>query len=172
VERHVLSILVENQAGVLSRVAGLFTRRGYNIDSLTVGETTDSKISRMTIVVRGDEYILEQIRKQLNKLIDVIEIVQLMPENSVYRELAIIKVKADTINRAEIFETVNIFRGKIIDIASGSVIVEATGDEKKISALIEILTPYGIKELVRTGLTALERGNKDINQKNKYTEVI
>ena len=171
-ERHVLSILVENQAGVLSRVAGLFTRRGYNIDSLTVGETTDSKISRMTIVVRGDEYILEQIRKQLNKLIDVIEIVQLMPENSVYRELAIIKVKADTINRAEIFETVNIFRGKIIDIASGSVIVEATGDEKKISALIEILTPYGIKELVRTGLTALERGNKDINQKNKYTEVI
>ncbi|MGD9677294.1 MAG: acetolactate synthase small subunit [Vulcanibacillus sp.] len=170
-ERHVLSILVENQAGVLSRVAGLFTRRGYNIDSLTVGETTDSKISRMTIVVRGDEYILEQIRKQLNKLIDVIEIVQLMPENSVYRELAIIKVKADTTNRAEIFETVNIFRGKIIDIASGSVIVEATGDEKKISALVEILTPYGIKELVRTGLTALERGNKDINKKNKYTEV-
>lgn len=171
-ERHVLSILVENQAGVLSRVAGLFTRRGYNIDSLTVGETTDSKISRMTIVVRGDEYILEQIRKQLNKLIDVIEIVQLMPENSVYRELALIKVQADTTNRAEIFETVNIFRGKIIDIAGGSVIVEATGDEKKIAALIEILTPYGIKELVRTGLTALERGNKEINQKNKYTEVI
>lgn len=171
-ERHVLSILVENQSGVLSRVAGLFTRRGYNIDSLTVGETTNSKISRMTIVVRGDEYILEQIRKQLNKLIDVIEIIQLMPENSVYRELALIKVKADTTNRAEIFETVNIFRGKIIDIASESVIVEATGDEKKISALIEILTPYGIKELVRTGLTALERGNKEINQKNKFEEVI
>lgn len=171
-ERHVLSILVENQSGVLSRVAGLFTRRGYNIDSLTVGETTDSKISRMTIVVRGDEYILEQIRKQLNKLIDVIEIVQLMPENSVNRELALIKVKADTSNRAEIFETVNIFRGKIIDIASESVIVEATGDEKKISALIEILTPYGIKELVRTGLTALERGNKEINKIGKFEGVI
>lgn len=166
--RHVLSILVENQAGVLSRVSGLFTRRGYNIDSLTVGETTDPKISRMTIVVRGDEYILEQIRKQLNKLIDVIDIVQLVAENSVYRELALIKVKVDTSNRAEIFETVNVFRGKIIDIASESVIVEATGDERKISALIEILESYGIKEIVRTGLTALERGNKEINKTGKF----
>lgn len=161
-EKHVLSILVENQAGVLSRVAGLFTRRGYNIDSLTVGETADSTISRMTIVVRGDEYILEQIRKQLNKLIDVIEITLLAPEDSVFREIALIKVKADSNSRSEIFETVNIFRGKIIDIASDAVIIEVTGDDRKITALIDILQAYEIIELVRTGLTALPRGAKQI----------
>lgn len=160
-DRYVLSVIVENQSGVLSRVAGLFTRRGYNIDSLSVGETHDPNVSRMTIVVKGDEYIVEQISKQLNKLIDVIEVIQLEPENAVYRELALIKVKADTNTRAEIIEAVNIFRGKIIDITSESVIIELTGNQPKISALIEILDPYGIKELTRTGLTALERGNKD-----------
>lgn len=171
-DRYVLSVIVENQSGVLSRVAGLFTRRGYNIDSLSVGETHDPEISRMTIAVRGDEYIVEQISKQLNKLVDVIEVLQLEPENAVYRELALIKVKADTNTRAEIIEAVNIFRGKIIDITSESVIIELTGNQPKIAALIEILDPYGIKELTRTGLTALERGNKDIKQIKKYEEVI
>ena len=163
-KKHVLSVLVENHSGVLSRVSGLFSRRGYNIDSLSVGETEDPKISRMTIVADADEYTLEQIKKQLNKLIDVIKITELKEEHAVYRELALIKIAATKENRAEIIEIANIFRAHIVDVANESVIIEATGDQGKISALSNMLMPYGIKEVVRTGLTALQRGEKEIKQ--------
>lgn len=168
--RYVLSVLVENHSGVLSRVSGLFSRRGYNIDSLSVGETEDPKVSRMTIVVRGDEYIVEQIKKQLNKLIDVIKVIELKPEQSVYRELILLKVSATTKQRAEVIEIVNVFRGRIVDVVNDSLIIELTGDEGKIAALINMMEPYGIKEIIRTGLTALERGNKEIKQHKKYEE--
>jgi acetolactate synthase I/III small subunit len=158
--KHVLSVLVENHSGVLSKVSGLFSRRGYNIESLTVGITEDPSISRMTIVARGDESILEQITKQLNKLVDVIKVIELNTSKSIYRELALVKVAASLNTRASIKETVNIFRGNIIDIDNSSVTVELTGDEEKISSFIELMKAYGIKEIVRTGLTALERGNK------------
>jgi len=170
VNRHVLSVLVENQSGVLSRVSGLFSRRGYNIDSLSVGETEDPKVSRMTIVVRGDDYILEQIKKQLNKLIDVIKIIELKNDQSIFRELAMIKVKAEGSSRASIIEIVGIFRAKIVDVANETLTVEMTGDEGKIEAFINLMKPYGIKEIVRTGLTALERGNKEIKDHRKYEE--
>ncbi len=168
--RHVLSVLVENQSGVLSRVSGLFSRRGYNIGSLSVGETEDPKVSRMTIVVRGDDYILEQIKKQLNKLIDVIKIIELKNDQSIFRELAMIKVKAEGSSRASIIEIVGIFRAKIVDVANETLTVEMTGDEGKIEAFINLMKPYGIKEIVRTGLTALERGNKEIKDHRKYEE--
>ncbi len=168
--RHVLSVLVENQSGVLSRVSGLFSRRGYNIDSLSVGVTEDPDVSRMTIVVRGDDYILEQIKKQLNKLIDVIKIIELKPNQSVYRELALIKIRSEAAHRASIIEIVDIFRAKIIDVANESLTAEITGDEGKIAAFLELMEPYGIKEIVRTGLTALERGNMEIKEHKKYEE--
>lgn len=160
--RYVLSVLVENHSGVLSKVSGLFSRRGYNIDSLTVGVTEDPTISRITIVVYGDEYILEQISKQLNKLVDVIKVLELNLEKAVYREMALIKVTATQNSRASIIEIVNVFRASIIDLSEDSMIIEITGDQEKLSALIEILRPYGIKELIRTGLTALQRGSKSI----------
>ncbi|NLK20564.1 MAG: acetolactate synthase small subunit [Epulopiscium sp.] len=169
-KRHILSVLVENHSGVLSRVSGLFSRRGYNIDSLSVGVTEDPNISRMTIVARGDEYILEQIKKQLNKLIDVIKVIELKSDISVYRELILLKVAATTKQRAEIIEIVNVFRGRVVDVASESLMIEMTGDEEKLSALVSMMEPYGIKEMIRTGLTALERGNKEIKQHNKYEE--
>ena len=161
-KKHVLSVLVENHSGVLSRISGLFSRRGYNIDSLSVGETEDPNISRMTIVADADEYILEQIKKQLNKLVDVIKIIELKEEHSIYRELALIKITATKENRAEIIEIANIFRAHTVDIASESVVIEATGDQGKISALTNMLMPYGIREVIRTGLTALERGEKEL----------
>lgn len=163
VTRNVISVLVDNEAGVLSRVAGLFSRRGYNIDSLSVGETHDSKLSRMTIVVQGDDAILEQIKKQLNKLVDVVKVVTLIPGNAVYRELVLMKVKANADQRAEISGIVDIFRAKIIDVAPTSVMIEITGDEPKINAFIDLMHPYGVQELVRTGLTALQRGDQNIN---------
>ena len=169
-KRYVLSVLVENHSGVLSRVSGLFSRRGYNIDSLSVGVTEDPNVSRMTIVVRGDQYILEQIKKQLNKLIDVIKVIELRSDQSVYRELVLLKVRATTEQRAEIIEIVNIFRGKVVDVTSESLMIEITGDEEKLFALINMVEPYGIKEMIRTGLTALERGNKEIKQHKKYEE--
>ncbi|MEF9952459.1 MAG: acetolactate synthase small subunit [Clostridium sp.] len=157
-KRHILSVLVENQSGVLSKVAGLFSRRGYNIDSLTVGTTEDPRISRMTIALQGDEYIVEQITKQLNKLIDVIKILNIESSNGVLRELTLLKVVANNETRSAIIENVNIFRGNIIDIDKKSMTIEVTGDYDKISAFIEMMRPYGIKEIVRTGVTALERG--------------
>lgn len=161
-QRHVLSVLVKNSSGVLSRVSGLFSRRGYNIDSLTVGRTEDEKISRMTIVIVGDNDTLEQVKKQLDKLEDVIKVIDLKSGNSVYRELVLIKVKADAEKRAAINEIVTIFRSKIIDVSVDTLTIELTGDESKITALIKLMEEYGIQELVRTGVTALERGDKNI----------
>ncbi|MGI6122789.1 MAG: acetolactate synthase small subunit [Acetivibrionales bacterium] len=168
--RHVLSVLVENQSGVLSRVSGLFSRRGYNIDSLSVGETEDPKVSRMTIVVRGDDYILEQIKKQLNKLIDVIKIVELNTQQSVFRELAMIKVNTTMETRAAVIEIVSIFRANIVDVSNETLTVEMTGDESKIEAFINLMDKYGIVEIVRTGLTAIERGSKQIKDQRKFEE--
>ena len=161
-QRHVLSVLVKNSSGVLSRVSGLFSRRGYNIDSLTVGRTEDEKISRMTIAIVGDNDTLEQVKKQLDKLEDVIKVIDLKSGNSVYRELVLIKVKADAEKRAAINEIVTIFRSKIIDVSVDTLTIELTGDESKISALIKLMEEYGVQELVRTGVTALERGDKNI----------
>lgn len=161
-QRHVLSVLVKNSSGVLSRVSGLFSRRGYNIDSLTVGRTEDEKISRMTIAIVGDNDTLEQVKKQLDKLEDVIKVIDLKSGNSVYRELVLIKVKADAEKRAAINEIVTIFRSKIIDVSVDTLTIELTGAESKITALIKLMEEYGIQELVRTGVTALERGDKNI----------
>lgn len=158
--RHTLAVLVENKFGVLSRVAGLFARRGYNIDSLAVGVTENPNVSRMTLVVRGDDHVVEQVSKQLNKLIDVIRVTDLDADESVERELALIKVKSDKDTRAEIIQIVDIFRARIVDVASKSIIIEVTGDEEKIAAIEKLLKPFGIKELVRTGRIALTRGSK------------
>ncbi len=168
-DKHVLSVLVKNSSGVLSRVSGLFSRRGYNIDSLTVGRTEDQNISRMTIALNGDEDVLEQVKKQLNKLEDVIGVTDLNDNESVYRELVLIKVRANADNRAAINETVKIFRSKIIDLSTNTLTIELTGDEDKISALINLMEEYGIEELVRTGITALQRGEKTI--KNSVEEL-
>ncbi len=162
-KRMVLSILVENTAGVLSRVAGLFSRRGYNIDSLTVGETQDPAISRMTILAHGDDQILDQIRKQLLKLEDVIEIKELAPGESVTRELILVKVAASEKDRQAIISIADIFRAKIVDVALESLMIELTGNQNKIDAFIKLLGQYTIKELVRTGITGLARGSGDIS---------
>jgi acetolactate synthase-1/3 small subunit len=161
-EKHVLSALVKNSSGVLSRVSGLFSRRGYNIDSLTVGRTEDPSISRMTITLMGDDNVLEQVKKQLDKLEDVVRVIDFKANESVYRELVLIKVKANAENRSAINETVKIFRSKIIDLSTDTLTIELTGDEDKISALINLMEEYGIEELVRTGVTALQRGEKTI----------
>ena len=161
--RHaVFSILVENSAGVLSRVAGLFSRRGYNIDSLTVGETTDPKVSRMTVTVKGDDDVLEQIEKQLSKLIDVKEVVELPAEASVCRELVLVKVECDTTRRQEIIAISDIFRANIVDVSPESVIIELTGAQSKLNAFIELLNGFKITELARTGITGLARGTASL----------
>ena len=157
---HTLSVLVANKPGVLTHVSGLFSRRGYNIDSLTVGVTENPDISRMTIVVHGDEHVIEQVTKQLNKLIDIIKVVDISPQESVDRELALLKVNADPNSRAEIIEIVNIFRAKIVDVSAKSLIVEVTGSTDKVNALEELMRPFGIKEMVRTGKVALVRGSR------------
>ncbi|MBC7252434.1 MAG: acetolactate synthase small subunit [Actinobacteria bacterium] len=156
--KHTLSVLVENKPGVLARVAELFARRGFNIDSLAVGTTERPDISRMTIVVDVAEHSLEQVRKQLHKLINVIEIVDLDPEASVARELVLAKVKVDKDSRSEVIEIVDIFRGNIVDVSPESIIVEVTGSSRKLQAFEDLVRPYGIKELVRTGKVALPRG--------------
>ncbi|AGX41319.1 acetolactate synthase small subunit [Clostridium saccharobutylicum] len=165
--KYILSVLVKNSSGVLSRVSGLFSRRGYNIDSLTVGSTEDNSISRMTITLMGDDDVLEQVKKQLDKLEDVIRVVSFKVDECVYRELVLIKVRANAENRAAINETVKIFRSKIIDLSTDTLTIELTGDESKISALINLMKEYGIEELVRTGVTALQRGEKTINNSLK-----
>ncbi|OJF77446.1 MAG: acetolactate synthase small subunit [Treponema sp. CETP13] len=157
-KKYVLSVLVENHAGVLSRVAGLFSRRGYNIDSLTVGETHHPGRSRMTIVVTGDDNILEQITKQLGKLVEVISIQHCKTDETVVREMTLIKVSAPVDSRSGIIQTANIFRARIVDVAEESLIIEATGSQDKVGSLIKLLEPFGILELVRTGLTAMQRG--------------
>ena len=158
--KHTIAILVENRFGVLSRVAGLFSARGYNIESLSVGETLDPTVSRMTIVVRGDEFVIEQVTKQLHKIIDVIKVSDLTDDSHVERELVLIRVNAEPQHRAEILRTVDIFRAKVIDVTPASFTLEATGDEGKLEALIELLRPMGIQELVRTGKVAIARGPK------------
>jgi acetolactate synthase, small subunit len=158
--KHTVSVLVQNKPGVLARTAGLFSRRGYNIESLTVGVTENEAVSRMTIVVTGDDTVVEQVTKQLNKLIEVIKVSDLTKESYVNRELVLIKVTADSSNRAEIMQIVNIFRARIVDVAPKSLIIEVTGDEGKLDALVGMLKQFGIKEIVRTGTLALGRGPK------------
>lgn len=159
--RHTLSVMVENRAGVLARVAGLFSRRGYNIESLAVGTTENPKISRMTIVVEGDDQVIEQVSKQLHKLIDVIKINDITDEENVERELVLIKVAADPAQRGEIMQIVDIFRARIVDIGRKTLIIEATGDQGKIEAIETSLRPFGIREVVRTGKIAMVRGIKN-----------
>lgn len=157
--KHTISVLVENKPGVLTRISTLFAARGYNIDSLAVGETDDPTVSRMTIVVAGDEAILEQVKKQLNKLIDIIKVSDFVNVAHVERDLILIKVKADKTVRNEVLQIVDIFRAKIVDVSAGAVMIEMTGDEDKIQALINLLKPYGIKEMARTGVIAMARGS-------------
>jgi acetolactate synthase-1/3 small subunit len=158
--KHTLAVLVENRPGVLTRIAGLFSRRGYNIDSLAVGRTENPAISRMTIVVDGDDRVIEQVGKQLYKLIDVIKLTDITGEEYVDRELILIKVNADPASRGEIMQIVDIFRARIVDIGKNSLIIEATGDEGKINAIESALRPFGIREVVRTGKIAMVRGPK------------
>ncbi len=157
-KRHIISALVYNKPGVLARISTLFAARGYNIDSLAVGETDNPEISRMTIVVRGDEKILEQVEKQLNKIIDVIKVYEFSKVAHVERDLVLVKVNATNKTRAEIIEIAEIFRAKIVDVSHQTLVFEITGDEDKISAFVNLLKPYGIKELVRTGVIAIARG--------------
>ncbi|GAE90140.1 acetolactate synthase small subunit [Acetivibrio straminisolvens] len=168
--KHTLSVLVENHAGVLSRIAGLFSRRGFNIDSLAVGVTENPEISRMTIVVDGDDYIVEQVSKQLNKLVDVIKIKELEDSDSVSRELALIKVGANASTRSEIVQIAEIFRAKIVDVSKSTLTIEISGSVNKVAALEDMLKQFGIKEIVRTGTIAIERGNKIIKNKNSDEE--
>ncbi|HZK26357.1 MAG TPA: acetolactate synthase small subunit [Thermoclostridium sp.] len=156
--KNILSVLVNNHAGVLSRVSGLFSRRGFNIDSLAVGVTDDPTISRMTIVVEGDENTVEQVQKQLSKLIDVLKIKRLNVDDSVHRELALFKVNADTSVRSEIMQIAEVFRANIIDISETTLTIETSGSIKKVAAIQQMLRPFGIIEDVRTGLISLERG--------------
>ena len=157
---HIISVLVENKSGVLAKISGLFSRRGFNIESLAVGPTEDEKISRITIVVNAEIHSIEQVVKQLYKLINVIKIQELDPSSIVERELVLIKVNADNSTRAEILEIVDIFRANIVDVAKKSLSIEITGNSRKIQGIEELLQPYGILELVRTGKVALSRGSK------------
>lgn len=169
--RHTISVLVDNQTGVLSRVSGLFSGRGFNIESLSVAETLDPTVSRMTIVTRGNDQILEQIIKQLNKLVNVIKVMDFTDAEFVEREMALIKVKVDDTTRSEILGIVDIFRGKVVDVSPTSYTVEITGDDYKIKAILDLFMPMGILEVARTGKAALNRGNKkEKPQKNKGRE--
>ncbi|MDR2536378.1 MAG: acetolactate synthase small subunit [Treponema sp.] len=158
-KQQAVSALVENRAGTLSRVSGLFSRRGFNIDSLTVGETEDPSISRMTIAVTGDDSVLEQIIKQLGKLVDVIAVRKLDSASCIRREIMLVKIQADEKNRTAVVQIAGIFRSRIIDVSPATITIEATGDIEKLDGLLLLLRPYGILELARTGLVALERGS-------------
>lgn len=166
-KRHTLAVLVENKSGVLARVSGLFSGRGFNIDCLSVAETMDPTVSRMTIVTRGDEKILEQITKQLNRLIDVIKVIDYTGsgEKHVDREMVLIKVNAETENRAEVLRICDIFRGNVVDVSPKTYTIEITGDEGKIDAIINLLKPIGIHEVVRTGKVAIARGAKTLKER-------
>jgi acetolactate synthase I/III small subunit len=160
--RHTLSVLVENKPGVLARVAGLFSRRGFNIHSLAVGPTEQADISRMTIVVAVEELPLEQVTKQLNKLVNVIKIVELEPPTAVQRELLLVKVRADATVRSQVLETVQLFRAKVVDVSPEALTIEATGTADKLDALLRMLEPYGIREMVQSGMVAIGRGPRSI----------
>jgi acetolactate synthase-1/3 small subunit len=162
--RHVITLSVENEFGVLARVAGLFSGRGFNIESLCVAETLDPNVSTMTVVTRGDDQIIEQVLKQLNKLVSVIKVVDLIDKDFVEREMVLIKVNATRENREEVLRVADIFRGKVIDVGAKTYTLEVTGDEKKINAILALLKPLGIKELVRTGHVAMVRGSKAMTE--------
>jgi acetolactate synthase-1/3 small subunit len=162
---HTLSVLVEDKPGVLARVASLFSRHGFNIESLAVGPTEVPEISRITIVVNVEENPLEQVTKQLNKLINVIKIVELDSDNSVQREIMLVKVKSDLETRSHILETAQLFRAKVVDVAPDSVTIEATGKADKLSALLKVLEPFGIRELVKSGMVAVGRGSRSISDR-------
>ena len=161
---HTLSVLVENKPGVLARVAGLFSRRGFNIESLAVGPTEVEEVSRMTIVVDAADTALEQVTKQLNKLIHVLKIVELEPSTAVERELQLVKVTADGQTRSEIIEIADVFRSKVVDVDTDAINIEATGSHEKLAAMVRLLQPYGIRELVRYGMIAVGRGSKSITE--------
>ncbi len=169
--RHVITVLVDNEPGVLSRISGLFSGRGFNIESLNVAETLDASISRMTLVTHGNEQIIEQIIKQLNKLVNVIKVFDLTGSDYVEREMALITVTAEAASRAEVLRIVEIFRGRVVDVSSKSFTLEITGDEKKIQAVIELLVPFGIVEIVRTGKVAITRGKKDSSAPGRGREL-
>ncbi|WP_042392434.1 acetolactate synthase small subunit [Streptacidiphilus carbonis] len=164
--KHTLSVLVENKPGVLARIAALFSRRGFNIDSLAVGPTEHPDISRMTIVVNVEDLPLEQVTKQLNKLVNVIKIVELDPDAAVRRELVLVKVRADSETRSQITEIVQLFRAKTVDVSPDAVTVEATGSSDKLEAMLKMLEPYGIKELVQSGMVAVGRGARSITDRS------
>lgn len=162
---HTLSVLVENTPGVLARVSSLFMRRGFNIDSLAVGPTEIPEISRMTIVVNVDELPLEQVTKQLNKLVNVLKIVELESDSAVERELMLIKVKTDAQTRGQVLETVQLFRAKVVDVATDAVTIEATGDAGKLNAMLNVLEPFGIREIAQSGRVAIGRGSRSITDR-------
>lgn len=166
---HTLSVLVENTPGVLARVSSLFMRRGFNIDSLAVGPTEIPEISRMTIVVNVDEFALEQVTKQLNKLINVLKIVELESGSAVERELMLIKVKTDQHTRGQVLETVQLFRAKVVDVATDAVTIEATGDAAKLNAMLNVLEPFGIREIAQSGRVAIGRGSRSITDRTLRT---
>jgi acetolactate synthase-1/3 small subunit len=159
---HTLSVLTENKPGVLARVAGLFSRRGFNIESLAVGPTEHPDVSRMTIVVSVDELPLEQVTKQLNKLVNVIKIVELEPATAVQRELLLVKVRADSTVRSQVLETVQLFRAKVVDVSPEALTIEATGTADKLDALVRMLEPFGVREMVQSGMVAVGRGPRSI----------
>lgn len=169
--RHTISVLVKNQSGVLSRVSNLFSARGYNIDSLVVGVTDDPAVSRITLVVKGDDRVIDQVEKQLNKLIDVLKVSDLTNDDFIARDLALIKVKAEPHTRSQVMEIVQCFDGKIVDVALKSFIIEVTGKESKINAAVELLRNYGILEMVRTGEVAISRGKKVQEEEEKKGKV-
>jgi acetolactate synthase-1/3 small subunit len=164
--KHTLSVLVEDRPGVLARIAGLFSRRGFNIDSLAVGPTEHPDISRMTVVVDVEDLPLEQVTKQLNKLVEVIKVVELEAPTSVQRELLLVKVRADLQTRSHVLETVQLFRAKVVDVSTDAVTIEATGNAEKLAALLRVLEPFGIRELVQSGMVAIGRGPRSISERS------
>ncbi|MGB9886124.1 MAG: acetolactate synthase small subunit [Moorellales bacterium] len=166
--KHTLSVLVENRPGVLARIAGLFSRRGYNIDSLAVGRSEDPAFARMTIVVEGDDQVIQQVNNQLNKLVEVIQVRDITGEPVVERELILVKVKAEPATRGEIIQIVDIFRAHIVDMGRSSLIIECTGGEEKINAFQDALEPFGIREVVRTGRVAMIRGARDTDEEEEH----
>ncbi len=163
--KHTLSVLVENKPGVLARIAALFSRRGFNIDSLAVGETEHPEVSRMTVVVDVEDLPLEQVTKQLNKLVEVLKVVELEPNSAVQRQVMLIKVRADAATRSQVLEFVQMFRAKVVDVATESLTIEATGPSDKLTALLEVLEPFGVRELVQSGMVAIGRGPRSITDR-------
>ena len=163
--QHTLSVLVENKPGVLARIAGLFARRGFNIESLAVGPTEHATVSRMTIVVAVEGLPLEQVTKQLNKLVEVLKVVELDASSAVQRQVMLIKVRADAATRSQVLELVQLFRAKVVDVATESVTIEATGHGEKLTALLGVLEPYGVRELVQSGIVAIGRGPRSITDR-------